>query len=122
MNQKSEEKLEELRQALKEDPRFQLLEQANAEVEASDEVKELARKKDRAAEEYEDALQHFGDPKKIAEKRKALFSAKLALDEHPLIVRYNQAYLPCKDLLLAIDDLLFSDYRKNPYGAEEGKC
>ena len=122
MNGRTEEKLEELRLALKEDPRFSSLASLDEKVSASEEVQALAKAKDKASEEYEDSLNHAGNEAIIIEKRKALFAAKLALDSHPLIQEYNAAYSACKDLLVEIDDLLFSEFRKNPFAKEGKQC
>ncbi|MBO4540721.1 MAG: hypothetical protein J5736_01940, partial [Bacilli bacterium] len=84
MNAFTEGKLEELRLALKEDPRFSLLASFDEKVASSEEVKALVKAKDKAAEEYEDSLNHARNHEAVIEKRKALYSAKLALDSHPL--------------------------------------
>ena len=121
MNQASEEKLMELKQAIQEDPRFVLLAKLDSELSASSEVKELAKKKDEAAEKYEDSLKHARNEEEIVKDRKALYEAKLALDSHPLIQQYNAAFASCREILSTIDDLLFSPYR-SPNGKEGRKC
>ncbi len=119
MTGKTQEKLEELRLALKEDPRFSALSSLEAEIASSPEVQALAKAKDKASEEYEDSLNHARNEEDVLAKRKALHQAKLALDEHSLVKEYNAAYAACKDVLLQIDDLLFSEFRKSPF--KEGK-
>jgi hypothetical protein len=87
--------LASLRDALKGDPRVLALDQAEKALTSSPEVIELAKKKDAAERDYEDCLNYHKetDPEALA-LQKALYQAKLALDEHPLSKAYNAAYIP----------------------------
>lgn len=105
--------LSSLKDALKGDPRVLALEKAEAALTASPEVIELAKKKDAAERDYEDCLSYHKetDPEAI-KLQKVLYQAKLTLDEHPLSKAYNAAYIPVRDLYMALDDILYSPFRK----------
>lgn len=105
--------LASLKEALKADPRLRALEEAERNLMASPEVIELSKKKDAAERDYEDCLSYHkeSDPEALR-LQKSLYQAKLTLDEHPLSKAYNVAYIPVRDLYMAIDDVLYSPFRK----------
>jgi hypothetical protein len=107
------EDLASLKAALKADPRILALEKAEAALMASPEVIELAKRKDAAERDYEDCLAFHKetDPEALT-LQKALYQAKLTLDEHPLSKAYNAAYIPVRDLYMSLDDILYSPFRK----------
>lgn len=105
------EALAELKKALKEDERALLCQKREEKMMEDEEVLLLIAEKDRCEREYEDLLSYAGEKeKKEAEHR--LYLAKKKLDEHPLVREYGESFIVLRDLYLAIDDVLFSPYRK----------
>jgi hypothetical protein len=105
--------LAQLGEALKNDPRIIALNQAEQALMANPEVLRLAEKKDAAERAYEDCLVYHKekDPEALV-LQKALYEAKLSLDEHPISKAYSAAYIPVRDLYMQIDDILYSPFRK----------
>jgi cell fate (sporulation/competence/biofilm development) regulator YlbF (YheA/YmcA/DUF963 family) len=105
--------LVELKSALDEDPRVKKLQALEQEMMANDVVIALAKKKDALERDYEDILSYRKETSPEAQAaQKALYEAKLALDQHPLVARYNAAYIPVRDLYMQIDDILYAPFRK----------
>ena len=72
------------------------------------EVIALAYQKDLAVSNYSDALNHFADDsKEVIKARKELHEKKLALDTHPLVREYLDAYKEVRDLYIQMNALLF---------------
>jgi hypothetical protein len=117
------ENLLSLKAAMKEDPRLQRLDSLERRISQDPKVIELAQKKDAAERAYADALSYrkLQDPE-VLSLQKALYSAKLALDEDPLANEYNAAYIAVRDLYMAIDDILFKDFRKKSLFEGTGLC
>jgi hypothetical protein len=108
-----ERDLAELRDALKSDSRILRLERLEKEICSSPEVIALAKKKDAAEEAYSNALSYLKPSSSEALRlQKALYEAKLTLDEHPLSKEYTEAFLAVRDLYMHIDDILYGDFRK----------
>ena len=106
------EKLAEYRSILENDPRIKTLEKREDELQGCQEVASLSAKLKKAEDAYEEARSHYGEKNELTKKaQKDLFEAKLALDSHPIVKSYNEAYIAVKDLYLYIDDILFSDFR-----------
>lgn len=105
--------LEELREALQEDPRVQKLEALEKKVMEDPEVVALAKEKEAAANAYQDLLSYHKetDPEALALQKK-LYLAKKKLDEEPLVADYDAAYIIVRDLYMEIDDVLYKDFRK----------
>jgi hypothetical protein len=105
--------LDELKAALKADPRVLALEAAEKSLYQDPTLIALAEKKDAAERAYEDVLAYHKETDPEARSlQKALYEAKLALDEHPLSQAYNAAYIPVRDLYMALDDILYGPFRK----------
>ncbi|MCQ2742168.1 MAG: YlbF family regulator [Bacilli bacterium] len=101
-----------LREAIKADPRVKDLEEKEKKMSLSPEVSSLSKAMNKAEDEYEIALNRFGENGEATkEKLKALHEAKLSLDQHPLVEEYTKAYVCVRDLYLYLDDLLFNDFR-----------
>lgn len=116
------EKLSEYRSILENDPRIKKLEEIEASLSKDEEVKALSFALKQKEGEFEDARSHYGEKSELTKAaQKKLYEAKLALDEHPLVATYNQAYIAVKDLYLYIDDILFSDFRAKKDCASESK-
>lgn len=112
MNALTENKLLELKEAIAADPRVKALEELEKKLSQDEEVLSLSKAKDEAERECNEVLRVFAaESVKAKEAQKSLFAAKLALDEHPLVKRYNAAFVAVKDLYLLMDDILFSSFR-----------
>ncbi len=105
--------LDSLKAALDQDPRVRALAESEDQMSRSPEVRRLAERKDAAQTAYEDVVARFGvRAAATLAAQKALYEAKKALDEEPLVQRYNAAYSEVRDLYMAIDDTLFGPYRR----------
>ncbi len=104
--------LEELRAALKNDPRVKKLDELEASLTLDPVLVELVQKKNAAEEAYSLVLsyQKAADPEAL-ERQKDLYLAKKALDEYPLVKNYNEAFIAVRDLYMSIDDVLFGPFR-----------
>ena len=113
MDEKLARQVEELKKAMGEDPRFQELNEADSLLRKDPEALSLEGEKEKAEEAFNEALRHYGEKSSEAvEARKVLYRAKLALDECPAAKRYYAAYVPVRDLLAQIDDMLFGEFRE----------
>ena len=98
----------ELKDSLSQDERVKRLNVLEEKMNNNDEVIALAYQKDLAASAYSDALNHFSDDaKEVIKARKELHEKKLALDTHPLVREYLDAYKEVRDLYIQINGLLF---------------
>lgn len=107
-------KAENIKKLIDNDERVILLNKLEKEMNENEEVMALAYKKDMAATEYGDALNHYSEDseevKKLLEK---LHAAKLALDNHELVKKYMLAYKEVRDLYLEINRIIFGDFAAN---------
>ena len=102
---------EELKNELENDPRVIRLNELEKELNNSQEVALLVMKKDNANNDYNDILRHSKEDSEEAKKyQHILYEAKKALDEHPLVRRYNAAYKEVRELYDNISDILFSSF------------
>ena len=86
-------KAENLKELLEKDPRIIKLNELEKKMNDDEEVMALAYKKDMAAVNYSDVLNHFSEESPEAHKAlKELHEAKLNLDNHPLVREYLKAY------------------------------
>ena len=109
----------ELKELINKDERFLRLNEVEKELENNEEVMSLAYLKDRANDEYNDALRLFKeDSEEVRKARLKLKEAKEKLDTHPLTQKYLEAYKNVRDLLLEVNDILFGDIKKKEYGYE----
>lgn len=103
----------ELKELINKDERFLRLNELEKELENNEEVMRLAYLKDRANDEYNDALRLFKeDSEEVRKARLKLKEAKEKLDTHPLTQKYLEAYKSVRDLLLEVNDILFGDIKK----------
>ena len=99
----------ELKELLSHDERITLLDSLEKELNKNEEVMALAYQKDLAATNYSDALNHFSENSEEVKKAQAtLFEKKKALDNHPLVSEYLNAYSKVRDLYFEMNDILFS--------------
>ena len=113
MDQKLFDLTNEMKEAMKNDPRFILLNKLEKEVNENEEIMSLAYRKDLAITNYSDLLKIYNEnAPEVEGARKALYQAKLALDNHPLIIEYNKAYKEVKDVLDNVNNIIFDSFSK----------
>lgn len=98
------------KEAYQSDPRFLRLKESEEAALSSPEVLALHQKMETIMAAYQEALSH-NSPNK-AELEHELHLAKLALDNHPLMKEYNEAFVVVRDLQLYFDDILFGPFNK----------
>ena len=109
--------LEKLKQAIAEDRRFALLDELDEQVQADEEAKRLSADMSAAAEEYSTAVGRYEKASEEAkQKLKILAEAQQKLNSYPLVDQYNKAYREVSGLYLSINDILFGDVNKYPFG------
>ena len=98
----------ELKDSLSQDERVKRLNILEEKMSNDNEVIALAYQKDLAVSNYSDALNHFADDsEEVIKARKELHEKKLALDTHPLVREYLDAYKEVRDLYIQMNALLF---------------
>ena len=100
----------ELKESLSHDERITLLDSLEKKLNENEEVMALAYQKDVAVTNYSDALNHFSEnSEEVKKAQKELYEKKKALDSHPLVREYLDAYSKVRDLYFSINDILFSN-------------
>lgn len=98
----------ELKDTLMMDERIKRLNEVEEKMKNDKDVIALAYQKDLAVSSYSDALNHFSeDSKEVKEAHRNLYEKKLALDSHPLVREYLNAYKEVRDLYFQMNDILF---------------
>ena len=98
----------ELKDLLSSDERIKRLNELETKMNNDNEVIALAYQKDVAVSNYSDALNHFGENSpEVKNAQKELYEKKLALDTHPLVREYLDAYKEVRDLYIQMNGLLF---------------
>ena len=98
----------ELKDLLSQDERIKRLNELEQKMDNDNEVIVLAYQKDLAVSNYSDALNHFSeDSEEVKKAQKELHEKKLALDTHPLVRQYLDAYKEVRDLYIQMNALLF---------------
>ena len=98
----------ELKDLLAQDERIKRLVILEEKMNNDNEVIALAYQKDMAVSKYSDALNHFSeDSEEVKKAQKELHEKKLALDTHPLVREYLDAYKEVRDLYIQMNGLLF---------------
>lgn len=117
MDEKLFNSLRNLKLSIDNDPRVVLLNNLEEEMNKNEEVMLLSYKKDMLCLKFEDALKIYpSDSKKVREIQHLLYEAKLALDTHELVTKYNKAYCEVKKMYQEINDLIFKDFSKHKCG------
>ncbi|MFA6644921.1 MAG: YlbF family regulator [Bacilli bacterium] len=114
MNAAMLEKIKNFKEALADDERVLALLNAEAAMEANEEVMKLAYLKDLAESSYNDALRHYDSSSnevKVAQKK--LFAAKSDLEKHPLVRAYLLAYREVRILYEEINERLFAPFHEH---------
>ena len=105
---------EQLKESLQNDPRVILLNDLEKQMDESEQVMALAYKKDMAAVNYSDVLNHFSEDSEEAQKAlKELHEVKLNLDNHPLVKEYLKAYKSVRELYEQVNEILFANFNSN---------
>ena len=98
----------ELKDLLSQDERIKRLNELEQKMNNDNEVIALAYQKDLAVSHYSDTLNHFSeDSEEVKIAQKELYEKKLALDTHPLVREYLDAYKEVRDLYIQMNALLF---------------
>ena len=98
----------ELKDSLTQDERIKRLNILEEKMNKNDKVIALAYQKDLAISKYNEALNHFSeDSEEVKAAQKELYEKKLALDSHPLVREYLDAYKEVRDLYIQMNGLLF---------------
>ena len=109
----------ELKELLANDERIILLDKLEKEMNQNEEVMALAYQKDVAVSNYNDALNHFtSDSEEVKNAQHELHIKKQALDNHPLVRQYLNAYSQVRDLYFELNDILFSNLNSNLKGCK----
>lgn len=112
MDNKLASSLENLKKAIDNHPLILKLNEIDKRMNVDEEVMRLAYKKDAALSSYEDSLKYFKeDSDEVRQVQKRLHEAKLALDNHPLVKEYNEAYKEVRKLYNHINEVLFGEFR-----------
>ena len=112
----------ELKDLLDNDPRIIRLNELENKLVNNEEVMALTYQKDVAVSDYSDALNHFADKsEEMKHFRHALFAKKEALDSHPLVREYLEAYSEVRDLYFQINETLFGGLSTNMKPHKENK-
>jgi cell fate (sporulation/competence/biofilm development) regulator YlbF (YheA/YmcA/DUF963 family) len=98
----------ELKDLLSQDERIKRLNELEQKMNSDNEVIALAYQKDIAVSNYSDILNHFSeDSDEVKKAQRELYEKKLALDTHPLVRQYLDAYKEVRDLYIQMNALLF---------------
>lgn len=113
MNEELLDAINELKTEINKDKRVILLEKLSLEVDNSLEVQKLSMIMNEKASLYEDALKHLGENDSYTLNcQKELYLAKKSLDEHPLVISYNNAYKEVRKIYEKINIDLFAPFKK----------
>lgn len=111
MDQKLLSELEVLKREINDSEEVKKLQVLNDELNKNEEVMKLAYQKDVKSTKYDDAIRHFGENSKEAEQaQKELYQAKLALDSHELVKRYNEQFKIVRKMYDKINEELFHPF------------
>ena len=111
MNQILLENALKLKEELDSLPEVKELDRLNKLLNENEEVMRLAYKKDMASTKFEDAIRYFGEQSKEAQDaQKALHLAKLELDKHELVARYNKQYKLVREIYDRINKEIFNPF------------
>ena len=103
--------LENLKSLLLNDERIMKLNELDELISNDEEVMKLSYRKDMASVDYSDCLKHFNsESNEVSVAQEKLYKAKLALDSHPLVNQYNEAFLKVKNLYRFINKEIFGDF------------
>ncbi len=101
----------DFKKCLEKDKRIVKLNEAEKAINDSFEVSLLIKAKDEKAKTFGYVLSRFPEnSKEVKKAQKDLYEAKLALDSHPLVNAYRDAYKDVNDLYMYINKSLFDKF------------
>lgn len=119
MEQEIYESLLELKKALSEDERIIKLNELEEKLYEDAHVIELAKRKNDIENQYEDVLSYKDRNSPEAKAlQKALYEAKLELDNYPAVKEYNSLYIEVRDIYMQIDNIIFGPFRNKTLTSE----
>ena len=105
------DKVLELDESLKNDPRIIALNKAEKEMMEDEEVMRLSYRKDLANDKYNEMKKYFSEEsKEVGDSLKAFYEAKKELESHPKVKNYLKAFQEVRLLLDEINNILFGDF------------
>lgn len=111
MNEKLAEKASKLKEEIESLPEVKELERLNKLLNENEEVMQLSYKKDMAGIKYEDSVRYFGEKSDEARRaQKALYQAKLELDNNELVKKYNEQYKKVRKIYDKINEEIFNPF------------
>ena len=111
MNEKLSEKATQLKAEIDSLPEVKELERLNKLLNENEEVMKLAYRKDSCSVKFEDAVRFFGENSDEAKAaQKALYQAKLELDENELVKAYNEQYKKVRKIYDKINEEIFNPF------------
>ena len=111
MNQNLLEKASKLKEEINSSPEVVELERLNKLLNKNEEVMKLCYQKDVYATKFEDAVRYFGQNSSEAQQaQKALYQAKLALDNNELVKSYNEQYKKVRKIYDKINEEIFNPF------------
>ena len=111
MNEKLLKKTLEIKKEIDSSPEVIELERLNKLLNENEEVMKLCYRKDSCATKYEDAIRIFGQNSDEAiEAQKALYQAKLELDNNELVKKYNEQYKKVRKIYDRINEEIFNPF------------
>ena len=111
MNQNLLEKASKIKQEIKSLPEVQELKRLDKLLNDNEEVMKLCYRKDVAATKFEDAVRYFGkESDEAAEAQRALYQAKLELDQNELVKAYNEQYKKVRKIYDKINEEIFNPF------------
>ena len=111
MNQKLVEITSKLKEELNNHPDVIELERLSKLLSENEDVMRLCYKKDTCATKYEDTVKYFGlDSDEARNAQKALYQAKLELDNNALVKAYNEQYKKVRKIYDKINEEIFNPF------------
>ena len=111
MNQNLLEKTLLLKSEIENHEDVKKLKEIDEKINNDEEVMKLCYKKDVAVTNYEDAIRYFGENSDEALKaQKALYQAKLELDENDLVKQYNLQFKKVRKIYDKINEEIFNKF------------
>ena len=111
MNQNLLEKASKIKQEIESLPEIIELKRLDKLLNENEDVMKLCYRKDVAGTKYEDAVKYFGkDSDEAIEAQKALYQAKLELDQNELVKAYNKQYKEVRKIYDKINEEIFNSF------------
>ena len=111
MNQNLIEKTLELKEEINSLPEVIELERLNKLLNKNEEVMKLCYRKDICIAKYEDAVKYFGlESDEARDAQKALYQAKLELDNNGLVKQYNAQFKLVRKIYDKINEEIFNPF------------